>query len=845
MLLSCILLQISNGSTLVWHNLQMPAAPSDGRYALAEGTLLRDYTIEAVLGHGGFGIVYRALHNELRHLVAIKEYLPVELAVREGDAVKPRNADYEENYADGLRRFRDEAQALISLNGHSNIVACRDFFRGNGTAYLVMDFVDGQPLSEVLRQREEEGRPFDETDLLTVGVPLAEGLAHVHQARILHRDIKPANILIRQADQRPVLIDFGAAKQSVAEHTRSFAPYTEGYAALEQVSDGELGPWTDLYGLGAVMWRIVAGGNPPWHPPNPVKVESRAAATLSGTIDPFPTAQNLGFGRFDLRTLKTIDRCLCLNNSERIRDCSEFLTLIPSRHAEGNSQDDQFDDLSNLPRWSRPKTSYLDSNSVLMKSLLATVIAVLALGIHSFYSSHEVPENTKIRTQAIALYSGIDAQQDYLESLRLFHAVGNNGDPLANMWLARAYYLGEQATAIRDIKSSDDEWKLVMSERPPVTDHEGRGLTQDRPRGVKLAAQSISQVLKLAESGSAEAMFLVASAYHVGLGVDVNSTRAVDLFKESCDNGFLIACHNLALLFTSDQDSDQDGDENRSDVVRLYQRACDGGFIRSCLNLGDLYDRGHVVDKDASRARELFQISCDGGDELGCVSLGLVLLNDFDEFAAGIEYLRRACDGGAPRGCLVMTNIGFRYLENSPDDRTTAFVADLFEDACTAEFWRGCAGLARLLLEGNGVPVDSSRAVGLYEDNCHSGYLRSCVSLGFLYENGRGVALDISRAIELYETACDGDDMDACVRLGRILARQEDNPLDLVRSVGLFQTACDAGNAEGCTNLGVAFLLGSGVSSDFKLGVEFIQRACDSEYDAACEILRPSLKRDN
>ena len=419
----------------------MPAAPSDGRYALAEGTLLRDYTIEAVLGHGGFGIVYRALHNELRHLVAIKEYLPVELAVREGDAVKPRNADCEENYADGLRRFRDEAQALISLNGHSNIVACRDFFRGNGTAYLVMDFVDGQPLSEVLCQREEEGRPFDETDLLTVGVPLAEGLAHVHQAHILHRDIKPANILIRQADQRPVLIDFGSAKQSVAEHTRSFAPYTEGYAALEQVSDGELGPWTDVYGLGAVMWRIVAGGNPPWHPPNPVKVERRAAATLGDTIDPLPTAHELGSGRFDLRTLKTIDQCLCLGNSERIRDCGQFLSLIAPRRVEANPKDDRIDDPSNLPWWSRMKVSYLGSDSVRMKLWLTIlpVVAVLSLGIHSFYSSQGADQNTRIRTQAVAHYTGIGEEQDHVESLSLFHAAASNGDSLAKMWLASAW----------------------------------------------------------------------------------------------------------------------------------------------------------------------------------------------------------------------------------------------------------------------------------------------------------------------------------------------------------------------------------------------------------------------
>lgn len=306
----------------------MPSGQTDRRDALPSGATLRGYTVEAALGHGGFGIVYRARHNELGHLVAIKEYLPAELAVREGNTVAPRSADCEEHFANGLRRFRDEAKALIDLRGHPNIVECRDFFRDNGTAYLVMDFVDGQPLSEVLRRREAAGRPFEEADLLAVAVPLAEGLGHVHRAGLLHRDIKPANILIRRTDERPVLIDFGAAKQSVAEHTRSLAPYTEGYAALEQVAEGQLGPWTDMYGLGALLWRIVAGGNLPWAPPDPIKVEKRASASLGGRPDPLPTARRLGSGRFSVPLLKAIDGCLALKDGARTQSSEALLAIL-------------------------------------------------------------------------------------------------------------------------------------------------------------------------------------------------------------------------------------------------------------------------------------------------------------------------------------------------------------------------------------------------------------------------------------------------------------------------------------------------------------------------------------
>ena len=310
------------------HTVNMRSGQNDRREALAPGTVLRDYKIETVLGHGGFGIVYRARHSEVDHLVAIKEYLPAELALREEDRVVPRSSYCEADYLDGLRRFRDEAKALINLRSHPNVIGCRDFFRANGTAYLVMDFVDGQPLSAVLRKRESEGHPFDESDLLAVSVPLAEALVHVHQAGTLHRDVKPANILIRQIDQSPVLVDFGAAKQAVAERTKSLAPYTEGYAALEQVSDGEVGPWTDIYALGAVMWRMVAGGNQPWDPPNPIKVESRASALVRGSRDPLPSAQELSSDRFSPRLLKTIDQCLTVKETGRVRDSVDLLRVL-------------------------------------------------------------------------------------------------------------------------------------------------------------------------------------------------------------------------------------------------------------------------------------------------------------------------------------------------------------------------------------------------------------------------------------------------------------------------------------------------------------------------------------
>ena len=283
---------------------------------------------------------------------------------RDGATVHPVNTEAQEAFDDGLRRFRDEAGQLRKFRNEPAIVSCVNYFEGNGTAYLVMDHDDGLPLSELLRRREAEGQPFTEQDLLAVVEPLLEGLTAVHRAGVLHRDIKPGNIFVRRQDDitgrpaHPVLIDFGAAKQNyLARRSRSRAPYTPGYAAYEQVSSmGEIGPWTDVYALGALMWRMVAGGcaddarlqapdassnSQPgtlvWTPA-PREVEKRAYAMNRAMADPMPSAAALGAGRFALRLLEAIDGCLALYPEGRVRTCDELRASLRTPAASGGTR---------------------------------------------------------------------------------------------------------------------------------------------------------------------------------------------------------------------------------------------------------------------------------------------------------------------------------------------------------------------------------------------------------------------------------------------------------------------------------------------------------------------------
>jgi hypothetical protein len=227
--------------------------------ALRVGQAVGRYRIAAVLGRGGFGITYRALDAELGREVALKEYLPAALAVRQdGTTVVPISTSAAQDYLWGRERFVTEGRTLAALHRVPGIVLVHDFLEANGTAYLVMELLGGQ----TLQARVERNAPLDAAAFDRLLLPLLDGLEQVHAAGFLHRDIKPANILLDQQGQ-PTLIDFGASRAAVAGSQAMTAVFTPGYAAVEQFTAATQGPWTDIYGLAATLHFAVTGHAPP------------------------------------------------------------------------------------------------------------------------------------------------------------------------------------------------------------------------------------------------------------------------------------------------------------------------------------------------------------------------------------------------------------------------------------------------------------------------------------------------------------------------------------------------------------------------------------------------------
>src|ERR1051326_3647355 len=238
--------------------MNQPQTP-DYAGGLPAGCLLNEYQSERVLGHGGFGVTYLARDTMLQKAVALKEYLPMEWAIRTtGNTVSVRASSDRQAFEQGLTSFLNEARVLARFN-HPNLITVYRFFQANNTAYFVMDYAEG----DTLKALTKKSGSLSEELLKKLLMPLITGLEGVHKAGILHRDIKPENILVRN-DGSAILIDFGAARYAMGSKSRAITSVlTAGYAPIEQYStSSQQGPWTDIYAMGAVMYYGIAGRKP-------------------------------------------------------------------------------------------------------------------------------------------------------------------------------------------------------------------------------------------------------------------------------------------------------------------------------------------------------------------------------------------------------------------------------------------------------------------------------------------------------------------------------------------------------------------------------------------------------
>ena len=285
--------------------------PIDHVNALPPGTRFEEYRLDAALGAGGFGITYRAYDANLDKFVAIKEYLPVEFATRmAASTVVPHSDADAQDYHWGLTRFLDEARTLARFD-HPHLNKVYRFFESNGTAYMVLEYVQGETLADRLSRE-----PYlEEPALQRLLEEVLSGLAVMHEAGYVHRDIKPGNLMLREEDGSAVVLDFGAARQAVGQRSKAITSIlTPGYAPIEQYDSkaDDVGPWSDIYALGMVAYRSISGISDSELP----DAVTRGRTQRKGQVDLTP-ATDAGKGQYDPKLLEAIDWAMEVDEQDR------------------------------------------------------------------------------------------------------------------------------------------------------------------------------------------------------------------------------------------------------------------------------------------------------------------------------------------------------------------------------------------------------------------------------------------------------------------------------------------------------------------------------------------------
>ncbi len=284
--------------------------------SLPIGSKVEEFEILSVLGAGGFGITYKVLDTNLDTVMVIKEYMPNSFASRgNNNTTVTCIVTNQETFEWGMQRFLEEAKLLRKFD-HISIVKTHRVFRANNTAYFVMEFYEGETLEEYLERKKS--KKFTQDEILSVMMPIIEGLKAVHQAGVLHRDIAPDNIFLR-VNKVPILIDFGASRNAIGVKSQNISAIVKhGYSPPEQYTSNSVqDTTTDLYAISAVIYEMITGYKPP-------ESTQRQTEVLNDNKDPIEDIVTKYKNRFEKPFLETIAKGLSLKQKSRVSSIAKF-----------------------------------------------------------------------------------------------------------------------------------------------------------------------------------------------------------------------------------------------------------------------------------------------------------------------------------------------------------------------------------------------------------------------------------------------------------------------------------------------------------------------------------------
>ena len=533
--------------------------------ALKTGQKLHWYEIRDILGQGGFGITYLAQDLNLGHEVAIKEYLPVDLSIRtKSGTVSPVSDAHHERYYWGLERFLEEARTLGQFK-HPNIVQVRNVFEANNTAYMVMEYELGETFQDILNRR----KTVSEQDLKTIIFPIVDGMKVVHAAGFIHRDIKPANIFLR-VDGDPVLLDFGSARTSLGQGEQSLTSiFSRGYAPIEQYNTSEetQGAWTDIYSMGATMYRSISGIPP-------TDAVDRSAAIAQIDCDTYVSITEIASEGYSEDFLLAVDYALQFRQQDRPQSMSEWIATFDRR------------DISSRNR-------FTNDNSLIEKQ-----IAAAELG--------DISAQSKL---AFMYAKGINAEKDEATAIRWYMEAANNNHINAQYNLALIYAKGR---GVKQDYHQAIKWYQLAAEQGDESSQYALGMMYSKGIGTEKDNElAYLWFLKAAKQENTNAEFKVAEMLHKGIGIEEDLNAAFDWYEKASRKDHTLAQMKLTYMYGKGHGIKR----NDTEAFLWFRKAAEQGHPKAQYNLGVIYAKGRGITKDMDEAKKWYSLAAAQGDE--------------------------------------------------------------------------------------------------------------------------------------------------------------------------------------------------------------------------------------
>jgi TPR repeat protein len=814
-------------------------------FSLPLGTQIGDFKIISILGVGGFGITYKAEDTQLQRTVALKEFLPTDLAARTSDSytVMPRT-NVSEDFQYGLTKFLDEARTLAGFN-HPNIVSVLTFVKENGTAYLVMEYIEGEALDDHLKKIHFNGNT-SEARIREIIEPILDGLLEVHNAGLLHRDIKPGNIYLKNTRTKgnvvtdPMLIDFGAARQSVGEKSKSMsAIVSDGYAPTEQYNiRSRQGAWTDLYAIGAVMYQLIMGEKPE-------PSTHRQNAFVEDEPDPIKLLPTADSSNYSQAMLDAITACLTLKAKARPQTVAQLQKLL-SRETQTditNEKNVRSQDMDKTRKIGSNSSKSLVNNKKPSKSLWFVFSLIVFCGLgYTGYKYQQLQQAEKTEQQRLVAIVkekklAVIAEESRLKEAKRLADIEEQKRLEEQTLKASAdkadrSTLFEQANNAYNNKNYTTAFKIYsqLARLNEVKSQYNLGYMYDNGEGVKQSSTlAVQWYLKAAEQGYMNAQHNLGHMYDNGRGVQQSSSEAVKWYRKSVEQGYSNAQTSLGYMYSNGRGVQQ----SDSEAVKWYRKAAEQGDMNAENNLGYMYENGRGVQQSDIEAVKWYLKASEKGDINAQTSLGYMYDRGRgvkQSSSEAIKWYRKAAIQGYKN---AQHNVGYMYDRGRGVKQSPTEAVKWYRQAAEQGFMNAQHNLGYMYSSGRGVQRSDIEAVKWYRKAAEQGFMNAQNNLGYMYSSGRGVKQSSTEAVKWYRQAAVQGFMNAQHNLGYMYDKGRGVKQSDTEAASWYRKAAEQGYKDAQLNLALKYQKGQGVKQSSTEAEKWFRKAAKQGDEAA------------